>query len=409
MKFIGVALALANFAFLAQGKSAPGCSLSLNNNLPIKNEPVFLTENSKKQLEILRPSPSEGKDSTLDLKTGQEIVVACPSDKNNNVVSKETFAVAKCESGSTLVINGAKVDSKELDCKSKAESNVIKTDRKCANGKGTVLEIGFKVISEWFKLLEVCHDLDEAKTYWASHTIKGDGIEGKVYRSTARPAFSRGEKWLYTGFNPDNAYKQSNQEKVLKAILGPKSATEYLDSKATKFLARGHLAPDADFANSPQQLATYFFVNAAPQWQSINAGNWLRTEVNARTVAAANQVDLEVVTGTLGVSKMVDDKGKEKEVYMEGKDRLPVPEYYWKILRNPQDDSCMAIVATNNPFLKSAPTPICKDVCKANNWPTYQDDLFKGYVYCCEYKDLKKAVPHVPDVACKSTLKYKKN
>lgn len=68
--------------------------------------------------------------------------------------------------------------------------------------------LALQVISEWFKLLEVCHDLDEAKTYWASHTIKGDGIEGKVYRSTARPAFSRGEKWLYTGFNPDNAYKQ---------------------------------------------------------------------------------------------------------------------------------------------------------------------------------------------------------
>lgn len=80
---------------------------------------------------------------------------------------------------------------------------------------------------------------------------------------------------------------QDNQEKVMKAVLGAKSATNYLDSKATKFLARGHLAPDADFALSPHQLATYYYVNAAPQWQSINAGNWLRTETNSRIVAAA--------------------------------------------------------------------------------------------------------------------------
>ncbi|KAF6208812.1 hypothetical protein GE061_014553 [Apolygus lucorum] len=407
MSVLALCFVLLNLAFLAQGKSAPGCSLSLNNNLPIKNEPVFFTQNGK-NVEIMRPSPSSGKDSSFDLNTGEEFIVACPSNKNVIVETGKGESVAKCVSGSTVSIGGKTVDTKTLDCKSKADSDVIKTDRNCANGKGTVLEIGFKVSEGWFKLLEVCHDIAESKTYWASHSIKGDGIEGKVYRTTARPAFTRGEKWLFTGFNPDSAYKQDNQEKVLKTVLGAKSATAYLDSKATKFLARGHLAPDADFALSPHQLATYYYVNAAPQWQSINAGNWLRTETNSRTVAAALNVDLAVVTGTLGVSKMVDDKGQEKEIFMEGKSRLPVPEYYWKVLRNPQDNACIAIVATNNPFLKSAPKPVCKDVCEKNGWPTYQDDLFKGYVYCCEYKDLKSAVPHMPEINCKSTLQFKK-
>jgi len=382
--------------------------LSLNNDLPVKNEPLFLQQRGK-SLEIKRPSPSSGKDSSIDLKTGEEILIACPNKKNFIETIKEPETVAKCVSGSTLSIGGKPVDSKTLDCHSRADSDVVKTDRTCANGKGTIFEIGFKVSGDWLKLVEVCHDMAESKTYWASHIIKGDGIEGKVYRTTARPGFTRGQKFLFAGFNPDGAYKQDNQDRVIKTILGPKSAAAYLDAKATKFLARGHLAPDADFAHSPHQLATYYFINAAPQWQSINAGNWLRTETNSRIVAAANKVDLSVVTGTLGVSKMVDDKGQQKEMYMGGKSQLPVPEYYWKVLHNPQDDSCIAIVSTNNPFLKSAPKPICKDVCEKNGWPTYQNDLFKGYVYCCEYQDLKRAVPHMPDVTCKSTLRFKKN
>lgn len=43
-------------------------------------------------------------------------------------------------------------------------------------------------------------------------------------------------------------------------------------------LARGHLSPDADFPLIPLQFSTYFYINACPQWQVINAGNWLKVE-----------------------------------------------------------------------------------------------------------------------------------
>ncbi len=47
---------------------------------------------------------------------------------------------------------------------------------------------------------------------------------------------------------------------------------ELLDKK--DYMARGHLAPDADFVYESFQDATYYYFNAAPQWQSINNGNW---------------------------------------------------------------------------------------------------------------------------------------
>ena len=43
---------------------------------------------------------------------------------------------------------------------------------------------------------------------------------------------------------------------------------------STQFLARGHLAAKSDFVFATAQRATFFFTNAAPQWQPFNAGNW---------------------------------------------------------------------------------------------------------------------------------------
>lgn len=67
--------------------------------------------------------------------------------------------------------------------------------------------------------------------------------------------------------------------------LGAANADKLFLSKKTFFLSRGHLAPDADFLFSAHQFLTYFYVNVAPQWQSINAGNWLKVEENTRKIA----------------------------------------------------------------------------------------------------------------------------
>lgn len=110
-----------------------------------------------------------------------------------------------------------------------------------------------------------------------------------------------------------------------------------------------------------------------------------------------------MVTGTNGVLRLRTEKGDEREIRLEG-DRLPVPELFWKVLRNSQDDSCIAFVASNNPFATGPPRQICTDVCSRTNWPVLQNDLQRGYVYCCEYADFKRAIPEMPDLACRSTL-----
>lgn len=64
--------------------------------------------------------------------------------------------------------------------------------------------------------------------------------------------------------------------------LGNNAGDKYY---AKTFISRGHLSPDGDFIFAHEQLLTYFFVNVAPQWQSINGGNWVRIENYVRKLA----------------------------------------------------------------------------------------------------------------------------
>lgn len=71
---------------------------------------------------------------------------------------------------------------------------------------------------------------------------------------------------------------------MFKNVVGDKKISDYFQENGTKFLSRGHLAPDADFLFGSWQFATYFYINAAPQWQSINGKNWLTVEKLVRSL-----------------------------------------------------------------------------------------------------------------------------
>ena len=57
-----------------------------------------------------------------------------------------------------------------------------------------------------------------------------------------------------------------------------------IDNKVN-FLAKGHLAPDAAFVYQEEADATYFYINVAPQFQSINNQNWKAIETATREIA----------------------------------------------------------------------------------------------------------------------------
>ena len=73
-------------------------------------------------------------------------------------------------------------------------------------------------------------------------------------------------------------------EDTLEITKGTKKGLPLIDRKIN-FLAKGHLAPDAAFVYQEEADATYFYINAAPQFQSFNNQNWKEIERATRELA----------------------------------------------------------------------------------------------------------------------------
>jgi hypothetical protein len=92
-----------------------------------------------------------------------------------------------------------------------------------------------------------------------------------------------------------------------------------------------------------------------------------------------------------GVCYLHRKDGQEQYLYLDESDveikKLPVPEYFWKIVHNPELNT--AIVGTNNIFID---LPTAKDraakfcaVIACPKWITVDHNTAnRGYVFCCQ-------------------------
>merc|ERR1712013_797651 len=87
-------------------------------------------------------------------------------------------------------------------------------------------------------------------------------------------------------------------------------------SSGTDYFAKGHLSPDAAFVYNVMQDATYYFMNAAPQFQSFNNGNWKALEYNTRDLATKLGRDLLIMTGTYGLLSYPDNNNNPPHIYL---------------------------------------------------------------------------------------------
>lgn len=372
------------------------CIISINNDIG-DPQPLLLKPNSSNHDPFYLP---EGATDNIQFHHGDTVNLACLGSKIiiNSTTTNFSKITAKCLKDKQFEVFGRSVQFNLINCTEYPQHTARYTGRNCS-GIYKEIEIGFEDDSRFLSHIVTCFD-DVAQSAIYSTFNLTSKIGG--YQSV----FPRPNSFLQAGFynihGVDGLYTRRRQRSTINTLLGlPENDTKYIHPTNSFFLARGHLTAKTDFVFGAQQRLTFYFVNAAPQWQTFNGGNWKVLEENVRNYASDNKLDLVVSTGTFGVATLphaVTGNSVQLFLYSDvnGNVAIPVPELYWKYVYDPVNKAGAVFIGVNNPY-QNKTLPICQDVSQSIKWLTWKrDDQISGFCYVCKANDFLKVVNYAP-------------
>ncbi|XP_061402301.1 uncharacterized protein LOC133338132 [Musca vetustissima] len=353
--------------------------------------PVILvsTNPSSGDYQLFKPTGQ-----TTEIPEGASLYLVCTGNKNIITSLNVPSLELQCSANEFVDSNNNAYQLKDVVCKSIPSSSLKLTNNECSQERGTIFEAGYIVDGTFYgPVFEICYDNITESTFYTHNVINGAAIDYNIKESTRRSFSAEGMQLTTTKTN--TYYTQKNQIQRFENYFGADQT--YIDS--INYLARGHLTPDADFVFGYEQLSTYYYANVAPEFQPVNAGNWLRVEELARSVAAAYGNDLDTYNGYFGQLQLPTVNGQLIDIYLDDAKQIEVPEYYFKVLLNKAIDAAIVFVTVNNPYVVDGQArEICESVCdqadlKHDNFPT----LSKGYTFCCRLEDFKLSYDGLPE------------
>ncbi|GJQ77097.1 hypothetical protein Trydic_g23668 [Trypoxylus dichotomus] len=394
------------FLYLLPSQAA-GCTISLNRDIT-EPQPLVLTPgggygNSAFFL------PSSG--DTISLAENQLVDIACP---NGNVLVNggslgSSTSQARC-TGGRFVIGGQNVPFTAITCSVIPAHTARFTGSTCLSNYRQI-EIGFAVGSRFLRIMSICFDQSQQNSLYSEFNLTR--TIGGYQVGYPRPSWLQGSGFFsVSGVTVDTLYTRNRQRTTINGLLGlSASSYQYIAETSDLYLARGHLTAKADFLYGSQQRATFYFVNAAPQWQTFNGQNWNNLEQNVRDFASRQGLDLIVYTGTYGITTLPHaTTGQDTELflYVSGSTRaIPVPRLFWKVVYNPATKAGVVFIGVNNPYVvNSSRDIICTNVCNQFNWLTWKaSDVQLGYSYCCSVPDFRRTVTTFPNIEVTQLLR----
>lgn len=378
------------------------CRLSITTNL-IQPQPIILQLNQAVNSNTYYYLPENNK--SFNFIKGENINITCINAHLilNSESTTKTNIIAKCVSDSQFEINKEKQIITSLKCTDHIQHFATETDRKCAK---IYNEIEIKFNDQLNSHMISCFD----------HKLKN--VVYSYYNLTSHisgaSSFSRNNNFIESTFynlktNVQKLYEKQYQAGTINRLLDlPKDSTEYINPNSNFYLSRGHLTANRDFVYDALQRSTFYFINAAPQWQCFNGGNWRNLEEDLRNFASRQKLDLLVYTGTYGIATLPHAKsGKETELFLyvnDGTKGIPVPKFFWKFVYDPKSKKGIVFIGTNNPFKKEV-EHICKDVSDSIKWLTWEkDNQTLGYSYACDVTDFRNTVNYLPQYEVKGLL-----
>lgn len=332
--------------------------------------------------------------------------MACPGGHLviGNITTHVARASATCRGGKLFSINDEIVAFTEITCTVYPWHTARYTGNTCGT-RYKEIEIGFDVEDRFLLHMLICFDEDNQNTLYSQFNLT-KAIGGFQF-GFPRPRFLQRNfyrvpvNWLYTRFQ---------QRITINRLLGlNENDPKYIHASNQYFLIRGHLTAKADFVFGAAHRLTFWFMNAAPQWQNFNGGNWNSLEQNIRRYASDNERDLIIYTGTYGVATLPhaitgDAIGLYLYVNHNNNRGLPVPAIFWKFVYEPISQAGIVFIGINNPYQENK-IELCRDVSDQLTWLTWKKNkLSLGYTYACSVDEFKKIVDFFPDYYDVSSL-----
>ncbi|XP_008546399.1 uncharacterized protein LOC103570437 [Microplitis demolitor] len=391
------------------------CSININYKYGdfAKPQPLILTRNNSTS--FLYPQRKD----QLDVFTMDKIILACPGKNNylkgiDNTTSKSSIELTCIHK--KYFFNFSEFNFKNISCNYFPNHVARKTESNCYNNN-THIEIGFLITDvnnndEFLRTFELCFNDTRHWTYFTHYKLTN-----KI--GNFQSGFPRPRQWTSSNFssnyNLEKLYKVSTQVASFELLLGSKKlASKFVAVNSTRFLSKGHMVAKGDFVYGNEQRSTFWYLNAAPQWQSFNGGNWNILEKNIRTFASKRGLNLEIYTGVHDQMKIVIEEVDKNEVPVflfvnETARVLEVPRFYWKIIYQPEIRKGTAFVGLNDPYRKSVTQDmfICRDVSEDMDikWLKWnKKSLTKGISYVCDVNELRKVVASIPEFPIEGIL-----
>ena len=372
----------------------------LNGDLKEPQPLILNLQSEQNGIDFIHPSDNRG---TLIFAARQRIILACPGKGNylQGIYGLKQLSEIEtvCVTGKIFITSSICFNFANVSCKFLPRHEARRTNKRCYKD-ATHVEIGFNLTKNFFRTIEVCRDDISMMTYWTKFKLtKNIG--------SSQLGFPRPRRWqagnYYGKYKMDYLYKTKTQIGTIANLVGSQElANKYIKADKNLFMTKGHMTAKADFVYGIAQSSTFWFLNAAPQWQTFNGGNWNALEVDIRQFVAKRTSDLEVHTGVHGHMSLTDINGNKVPIYLyaNGTERvIPVPLFYWKVIHDPVAKKATAFIGTNNPWAESITEDIimCQNIAHKIKWLSWNpNNITKGISYACTVDDLRKAVPTVP-------------
>ncbi|XP_058065311.1 uncharacterized protein LOC131214972 [Anopheles bellator] len=377
-----------------------GCRVYLNGNLTQDQDPLIL-DHYKGLYNLMQPSGP-----FFELQKFQQMLVGC-STKNNILLNTGTHhTTITCIDGQqfTLPNRTRPVTFDEIRCRSSVASAIRTQNATCANSRGRLYVIGFEVGDfPFIKYFQTCYDLEKSSAIYSAHLLPGGSLSYAQINNN-RPSFKVGG--VTTKLRLTSVYTQNHQHDRFKKLLSSlDDATKYINSKS--YLAKGHLTPDGDAIINNWAEATYFYINAVPQWQVINAGNWLRVENMVRKAAVRLNDTVHVYTGVHDILRLPDVNGSLVNMTLGEDGLVEVPKWLWKVVVHVPSNSAVVFITMNNPFSSNS-EHLCRNICSSHGWHHQEFlDSRKGFTICCSLFQAQKSINSIPTIGNISNILHK--